>query len=118
AAIYDEMNRVMGGLHSLDYAAAGLGEYGKPGNYFARQIGRWSGQYRASETEHIESMEKLLQWLPANIPPGEETALVHGDYRLDNLIFHPRSPRMLAVVDWELSTLGHPLPHFSSHLFP
>ena len=116
AALYDEMNRVMVALHTLDYAAAGLGDYGKPGNYFARQIGRWSGQYRASETERIEAMEKLLQWLPANIPPGEDTALVHGDYRLDNLIFHAGSPRMLAVVDWELSTLGHPLADFSYHV--
>jgi len=116
AAIYEEMNRVMVALHTLDYAAAGLGEYGKPGNYFARQIGRWSGQYRASETEHIEAMEKLLQWLPANIPPGEETKLVHGDYRLDNLIFQTDSPRMLALVDWELSTLGHPLADFSYHV--
>jgi len=116
AALYDEMNRVMVALHTLDYAAAGLADYGKPGNYFARQIGRWSGQYRASETERIEAMEKLLQWLPANIPPGEDTALVHGDYRLDNLIFHAGSPRMLAVVDWELSTLGHPLADFSYHV--
>ena len=115
AALYDEMNRVMVALHTLDYAAAGLGDYGKPGNYFERQIGRWSGQYRASETERIEAMEKLLQWLPGNIPPGEETALVHGDYRLDNLIFHGDSPQMLAVVDWELSTLGHPLADFSYH---
>jgi aminoglycoside phosphotransferase (APT) family kinase protein len=116
AALYDEMNRVMVALHTLDYAAAGLGDYGKPGNYFARQIGRWSGQYRASETERIEAMEKLLQWLPANIAPGEETTLVHGDYRLDNLIFHADSPRMLAVVDWELSTLGAPLADFSYHV--
>jgi aminoglycoside phosphotransferase (APT) family kinase protein len=116
AALYDEMNRVMVALHTLDYAAAGLADYGKPGNYFARQISRWSSQYRASETERIEAMEKLLVWLPANIPPGEETTLVHGDYRLDNLIFHLRSPRMLAVVDWELSTLGHPLADFSYHV--
>ena len=109
AALYDEINRVIVALHTLDYGAAGLGDYGKPGNYFARQIGRWSGQYRASETERIEAMEKLLQWLPANIPPGEETALVHGDYRLENMIFHPREPRILAVLDWELSTLGDPL---------
>jgi aminoglycoside phosphotransferase (APT) family kinase protein len=116
AALYDEMNRVMVALHSLDYVGAGLGDYGKPGNYFARQIARWSGQYRSSETERIDAMERLLTWLPANIPAGEETALVHGDYRLDNLIFHPRSPRMLAVVDWELSTLGHPLADFSYHV--
>jgi aminoglycoside phosphotransferase (APT) family kinase protein len=116
ATLYDEMNRVMVALHTLDYAAAGLGDYGKPGNYFARQIGRWSGQYRASETERIEAMERLLQWLPANIPVGEETALVHGDYRLDNLIFDSHAPRVMAVVDWELSTLGHPLADFSYHV--
>jgi len=116
ASLYDEMNRVMVALHTLDYTAAGLADYGKPGNYFARQIARWSTQYRASETERIEAMEKLLVWLPANIPPGEETALVHGDYRLDNLLFETRSPRMLAVVDWELSTLGHPLADFSYHV--
>jgi aminoglycoside phosphotransferase (APT) family kinase protein len=115
-ALYDEMNRVIVALHTLDYGAAGLADYGKPGNYFARQIGRWSGQYRASETERIEAMEKLLAWLPANIPGEEETALVHGDYRLDNLIFQPESPRMRAVVDWELSTLGHPLADFSYHV--
>ncbi len=116
ATLYDEMNRVMVALHRLDYVAAGLGDYGKPGNYFARQIARWSGQYRASETERIEAMEKLLTWLPANIPQADETALVHGDYRLDNLIFHARSPRILAVVDWELSTLGHPLADFAYHV--
>jgi aminoglycoside phosphotransferase (APT) family kinase protein len=116
AAIYDEMNKVLVQLHTLDFAAAGLGDYGKPGNYFARQIGRWSKQYRASETERIESMEKLLAWLPANIPPGDETTLVHGDYRIDNMIFHGHDPKMAAVVDWELSTLGHPLADLSYHL--
>jgi aminoglycoside phosphotransferase (APT) family kinase protein len=116
AALYDEMNRVMVALHTLDYVAAGLADYGKPGNYFARQIARWSRQYRASETERIEAMEKLLAWLPDNVPPGEETTLVHGDYRLDNMIFHRDAPRMLAVVDWELSTLGHPLADFSYHV--
>jgi aminoglycoside phosphotransferase (APT) family kinase protein len=115
AALYQEMNRVIAALHQLDYAAAGLGDFGKPGNYFARQIARWGGQYRASETERIEAMEKLLAWLPANLPAGDETVLVHGDYRLDNLIFDANSPRMLAVVDWELSTLGHPLADFSYH---
>jgi aminoglycoside phosphotransferase (APT) family kinase protein len=115
AALYEEMNRVMAALHALDYAALGLCDFGKPGNYFARQIARWGGQYRASETEPIEAMEKLLAWLPANIPAGDETVLVHGDYRLDNLIFDSHSPRMLAVVDWELSTLGHPLADFSYH---
>jgi aminoglycoside phosphotransferase (APT) family kinase protein len=115
SAIYDEMNRVIVALHALDFGARGLADFGKPGNYFARQIARWSKQYRASETERIEAMEKLIDWLPANIPPGEETALVHGDYRLDNLIFDRQEPRVLAVVDWELSTLGHPLADFSYH---
>jgi aminoglycoside phosphotransferase (APT) family kinase protein len=115
-AIYDEMNRVMVALHTLDYRAAGLTDFGKPGNYFARQIARWSKQYRASETERIEAMEKLITWLPANVPPDDETTLVHGDYRMDNLIFHRDSPRVLAVVDWELSTLGHPLADFSYHV--
>jgi len=116
AAIYDEMNRVLAALHTLDYAALGLADYGKPGNYFARQIARWSSQYRASETEHIEAMERLIAWLPANTPPGDETTLVHGDYRLDNMIFEGGSSRVLAVVDWELSTLGHPLADLSYHV--
>lgn len=115
-AIYGEMNRVLVGLHQVDVAAVGLSDFGRPGNYFARQIARWSKQYRASETEPIAAMEKLLAWLPAHIPEDDETTLVHGDYRLDNLIFHPSEPRILAVVDWELSTLGHPLADFSYHV--
>ena len=114
-AIYDEMNRVIAALHGLDYRAAGLADYGKPGNYFARQIARWSRQYRASETEKVEDMDRLIEWLPENIPPGDETTVVHGDYRMDNLVFHPREPRILAILDWELSTLGHPLADFSYH---
>jgi len=114
--IYDEMNRVLVALHGADFTHLGLADYGKPGNYFARQIGRWSKQYRASETERIEAMERLLSWLPENIPAGDETTLVHGDYRIDNMIFAPDAPRMLAVVDWELSTLGHPLADFSYHV--
>jgi aminoglycoside phosphotransferase (APT) family kinase protein len=113
--IYDEMNRVIALLHSVDYQAIGLADYGRPGNYFARQIKRWSEQYRASETERIEAMDNLIAWLPDNIPEGDETAIVHGDYRLDNMIFHPTEPRVLAVLDWELSTLGHPLADFSYH---
>lgn len=116
AAIYDEMNRVLVALHTLDFAAHGLADYGKPGNYFARQIARWSKQYRASQTEEIAAMEQLLSWLPANIPPGDETTLVHGDYRIDNMIFHATQPRLTAVVDWELSTLGHPLADLSYHV--
>ena len=115
AAIFDELNRVIAQLHSVDYVAAGLADYGKQGSYLERQIGRWTKQYRASETERIESMENLIAWLPANIPGGDETTIVHGDYRLDNVIFHPTEPRMLAVLDWELSTLGHPLADFAYH---
>ena len=119
AAIYDEMNRVIALLHTVDYAAIGLGDYGKPGNYFSRQIKRWTDQYRASETEKIEAMDNLILWLPGNIPAGDDSAdsssIVHGDFRLDNMIFHPTAPRVLAVLDWELSTLGHPLADFSYH---
>ena len=115
AAIYDEMNRVMAQLHTIDYAAIGLADYGKPGNYFARQIERWSKQYVASQTETIDAMDQLIAWLPHHIPPGEDTAIVHGDFRLDNLLFHPTEPRILAVLDWELSTLGHPFADFSYH---
>jgi len=115
AAIFDEMNRIIARLHQVDYAAIGLADYGKAGNYFERQIARWSKQYRASETEKIDAMDKLIEWLPLHIPPGEETSIVHGDYRLDNLIFHPTEPRVLAILDWELSTLGHPLADFAYH---
>lgn len=116
AGIFDAMNRTIAALHKVDYNAIGLGDYGKPGDYFARQIARWSKQYKASETEEIPAMDKLIEWLPANIPPGEETSIVHGDYRMDNMIFHPTEPRVIAVLDWELSTLGHPLGDFSYHL--
>lgn len=115
-AIYREMNRVIAAIHTVDYKAAGLEDYGKPGGYFQRQIARWTKQYRASETERIEAMDRLIQWLPENIPPGDEASIVHGDYRLDNLIFHPTEPRVLAVLDWELSTLGHPLADFAYHV--
>ncbi len=117
-AIYDAMNDVIAKLHLVDYDAVGLGEFGKPGNYFERQIGRWSKQYKASETEEIPAMDKLIEWLPGNIPPGDETSIVHGDYRLDNMVFHPTEPRVIAVLDWELSTLGHPLGDFSYHVMP
>ena len=117
AAIFDEMNRVIVALHSLNPAAVGLADYGKPGNYLARQIARWSKQYVASETEPIEAMHRLIDWLPMHLPPdtGEHVAVVHGDYRLDNLIFHPSEPRILAVLDWELSTLGDPIVDFAYH---
>ncbi len=113
--IFDEMNRVIAALHSVDYAAIGLADYGKAGNFFVRQIGRWTKQYRASETEKIEAMDKLIDWLPQHIPASDETTIVHGDYRLDNLIFHATEPRVLAILDWELSTLGHPLADFAYH---
>ena len=113
--IYLEMNRVIAELHRIDPIAAGLADYGKPGNYFARQIARWSRQYRESRTEDIAAMDALMEWLPANIPPGDETSIVHGDYRIDNLVFDPQRLRVRAVLDWELSTLGHPLADFSYH---
>jgi aminoglycoside phosphotransferase (APT) family kinase protein len=115
AAIHDEINRVIAALHSVDYEAVGLGDFGRTGEYIARQVARWSKQYQASETEKIEAMDNLIAWLPANIPAGDETRIVHGDYRIDNVIFHPREPRILAVLDWELSTLGHPLADFAYH---
>jgi aminoglycoside phosphotransferase (APT) family kinase protein len=116
-AIYLEMNRVISALHQVDYAAIGLADYGKPGNYFARQISRWTKQYQASETEKIEAMDALIAWLPEHIPPDDGSiSIVHGDYRMDNLIFHPTEPRILAILDWELSTIGHPLADFSYHL--
>jgi aminoglycoside phosphotransferase (APT) family kinase protein len=115
-AIYDAMNAVIAALHKVDYAALGLGDFGKPGNYFARQIDRWTKQYRASATEKIEAMDRLIEWLPRNLPADDETTIVHGDYRLDNMIFHPSEPRVLAVLDWELSTLGNPLGDFSYHM--
>jgi len=118
-AIYDEMNRVIAALHSVKFAERGLANYGKPGNYFERQIGRWSRQYQASITEPIAAMDQLIAWLPAHIPASardeNRVSIVHGDYRLDNLMFHPTEPRVLAVLDWELSTLGHPLADFSYH---
>ncbi|MDR2334046.1 MAG: phosphotransferase [Burkholderiaceae bacterium] len=119
AAIYDEMNRVIAALHSVDFAARGLSEFGRPGNYFERQIARWSKQYLASVTQPIPEMERLMQWLPAHMPASARderlVSIVHGDYRLDNLMFHPTEPRVIAVLDWELSTLGHPLADFSYH---
>ena len=115
-AIFDELNRVIAALHRVDYAAIGLADFGKPGNYFARQIDRWSRQYKASETERIDAMDRLIEWLPQNIPAGDRTTIVHGDYRLDNVIFHPNEPRILAVLDWELSTLGHPMADLSYHM--
>ncbi len=117
--IYDAMNRVIAALHTVRFAERGLASYGKPGNYFDRQIGRWSKQYVASVTQPIPEMDRLIEWLPANIPTGardeSRVSIVHGDYRMDNLVFHPTEPRVVAVLDWELSTLGHPLADFSYH---
>jgi len=115
AAVHDEINRVIAALHSVDVEAVGLADYGRSGEYIARQVARWSKQYQASETEKIEAMDRLIAWLPENIPAGDETSIVHGDYRIDNVIFHPDEPRILAVLDWELSTLGHPLADFAYH---
>ena len=116
AAYFDEMNRVIVALHSVDYQAVGLGEYGRPGNYFARQIGRWSKQYLEDDLAgRLPDMDALVEWLPTAIPDGDETTVVHGDFRCDNMIFHPTEPRVLAVLDWELSTLGQPLADFAYH---
>ncbi|MDE3176652.1 MAG: phosphotransferase family protein [Pseudomonadota bacterium] len=109
AGIYDAMNAGLAQLHDIDIAKAGLSDYGKPGNYFARQTQRWTEQYRASETRKVPDMDALIDWLAANMPPDDgRVSLVHGDFRIDNMIFAPDSPRLLAVLDWELSTLGHP----------
>jgi len=116
AAIYDNVNETIAKLHNYDYAAIGLEDYGKPGNYFERQISRWSGQYRASETATVDAMNSLIEWLPANIPPDDSASVVHGDFRLDNMIVHPTEPKVIAVLDWELSTIGHPLADFTYHL--
>jgi aminoglycoside phosphotransferase (APT) family kinase protein len=115
-AAWDDFNRVIAALHSVDWQAAGLAGYGRPGNYISRQITRWSAQYRASETVPIPAMDQLMEWLPAHIPDGDETRIVHGDLRLDNMIFHASEPRIIAMLDWELSTLGHPLADFAYHV--
>ena len=114
AAYHHEMIRVMAALHSVDVNAVGLGDYGQPGNYFERQIGRWSKQYHAAETQNIDEMNFLLEWLPNNVPVDDgQISLIHGDYRLDNAMFSSSEPRMIALLDWELSTLGHPLADLS-----
>jgi aminoglycoside phosphotransferase (APT) family kinase protein len=116
AAIYDDVNATLARLHGYDYRHLGLEDYGKPGNYFARQISRWSGQYRASETVTIDAMDRLIDWLPEHIPADDSASIVHGDFRLDNMVLHPEEPRVIAVLDWELSTIGHPLADFTYHL--
>jgi aminoglycoside phosphotransferase (APT) family kinase protein len=115
AAIFDEMNRVIAALHSVDPVAIGLGDYGKPGNYIERQVARWTKQYKAAEIDPIPAADNLIDWLPQHIPAGDEARIVHGDYRLDNVMFHPTESRIVAVLDWELSTLGHPLVDFAYH---
>lgn len=109
AAIYDELSAVLARLHRIDPAAVGLSDYGRPGNYFERQIGRWIKQYRGAETETIPAMEALIEALPGRVPADDTVTIAHGDYRLENVMFHPTEPRIIAVLDWELSTLGHPL---------
>lgn len=116
ASYFDAMNVAISDLHSVNPVAVGLEDYGRPGNYFSRQIGRWSRQYLEDEAAgRTPDMDALVEWLPANIPPNEESRIVHGDFRCDNMIFHPREPRVVAVLDWELSTLGHPLADFAYH---
>ena len=115
-AIWSELNRVIALLHTTDYKAVGLEGFGKPGNYFARQISRWTKQYQLSETDEIKEMNALIDWLPSAIPQDDLTTIVHGDFRLDNMILHPTESRVIAVLDWELSTLGHPLGDFTYHL--
>jgi aminoglycoside phosphotransferase (APT) family kinase protein len=116
AAVYDDVNRVIARLHDVDYAAAGLAEFGRAGNYLERQLARWSKQYLASQTEPIEAMERLIEWLPRHLPPARATALVHGDLRLDNMILHPKEPRVVALLDWELSTLGDAFADLAYHM--
>lgn len=113
SAIYAAMNQTLAALHSVDPAGIGLADYGASGNYFERQIARWTKQYRAAEMDRIEAMEHLIAWLPGRIPADEPARIVHGDPRIDNFIFHPSEPRVIAVLDWELSTLGHPLADFA-----
>jgi aminoglycoside phosphotransferase (APT) family kinase protein len=114
-AMFLSMNQVIADLHSVDYAALGLEDFGRPGNYMARQVARWSRQYRASETVKQPAMDALIEWLPAHLPPEGAAGIVHGDYRMDNLVFHKTEPRVIGVLDWELSTIGDPLADFGYH---
>jgi aminoglycoside phosphotransferase (APT) family kinase protein len=113
--MFESMNTVITALHSVDHVKVGLAEFGRPGNYMARQIARWSRQYQASETEKQPAMDRLIEWLPGHLPPEGASRIVHGDYRIDNLIFHPTEPRVIGVLDWELSTIGDPLADFAYH---
>ena len=114
-AMFQSMNGVIAALHSVDYGKVGLADFGRPGNYMSRQIARWSRQYQASETEKQPAMDRLIDWLPHHVPPESEPRIVHGDYRIDNLIVHPTEPRVIGVLDWELSTIGNPLADFAYH---
>jgi aminoglycoside phosphotransferase (APT) family kinase protein len=107
-ALYDDLNATLARLHQIDFAALGLSDYGRPGNYFERQIGRWTKQYRAAETQPIDEMERLIKGLPERMPKDDAVAITHGDYRPENVMFHPSESRIIAVLDWELSTLGNP----------
>jgi len=116
-AYFDAMNATIAQLHMIDPASVGLEDFGRPGSYFERQVGRWSQQYlEDADAGRVPAMDALIEWLPANIPPGDDVSIVHGDFRCDNLLFHPTEPRVIAVLDWELSTLGHPLADFAYHL--
>jgi len=114
-AIFDSMNDTIARLHLIDPVSVGLGDFGRPGNFMERQVSRWSKQYRTSQTEQISAVDRLIEWLPSHLPPGSGTRIVHGDFRMDNLIVHPREPRVVAVLDWELSTLGDPVADFAYH---
>lgn len=116
AAVYASLNETIASLHNFDPEALGLTDFGKPGNYFARQISRWSRQYEASELDRIDEMHRLIEWLPANIPDDNSASVVHGDFRLDNVVLHATEPRVIGVLDWELSTIGHPIGDFTYHL--
>ena len=118
AAIFEAMNETLAKIHRVDWKALDLEKFGKPGNYMARQVSRWTKQYEASKTEHIESMDKLIRWLNENIPEDDSTSIVHGDYRLENTMVHPTEPHIIAVFDWELSTLGHPLADLAYNCMP
>jgi aminoglycoside phosphotransferase (APT) family kinase protein len=117
AAIYDDLNATLAKLHRVDFAAVGLGDYGRPGNYFERQVARWTRQYRDAQTEAIPAMDALIERLPARIPADQSVSIAHGDYRLENVMYHPTEPRIIAVLDWELSTIGHPLADIAYNAF-
>lgn len=118
SAIYDSLCETLVRLHSVDWQGLGLADFGRPGNYFARQLSRWTKQYQASQTQPVPEMDALSEWLPRTIPASDETRLIHGDFKLDNTIIHPTEPRVIAILDWEISTLGHPLGDFTYLCMP